>query len=288
MCVDVVGMVGIGAMGQPIARHIVEHHSLCVYSRHKDVQNEMKRCGASLACSVADLGKVSSLVFVCVKDYRQCNQVLKELFSSNFHGSIVLLSTVGVEEAQKLNQLSLNAGCSLLALPVSGGVGGADSGDLTGYYAGRSCLRNKALSVAKCFCGKVFDLGEDITTPFAFKSIIQFLVAVNILATSEAASMINRLGLDGETCYQAICSSSGESHIFQNRGRDAINHVFCTGKSGVGIHLKDLRLCSEMLGHAADKYPLLNLCIERFSQSNTVFDSKLDATVITLLNDRTR
>ena len=280
-----VGMVGIGAMGRPIARRVAERYPLNIYSRHEDIREEMRMLGASPAHSISDLAKSSSLIYLCVRDYVQCDQVTRELLGAGFQGSVVLLSTVGADEARRLSLLCSKADCSLLALPISGGVDGAESGDLTGYFAGHSSLRREALAVAGCFCKTVFDLGADVAVPFALKAVVQFLVASSMMATSEAASMINRLGLNEEVCYNAICSSSGASNIFVKRGKEAMRHNFSTGRSGVGIHLKDLHLCTEMLGDAAEKYPLLSLCLNRFAESDKVFDSKLDATVMTLLSD---
>lgn len=282
---DFIGMIGIGAMGRPIAQHIAQCHPLCFYSRHEDVREEMRKRGALPVQSVSDFSKLSSLIFLCVKDYEQCKQVMEELFASGFCGTVALLSTIGVDEAHKLNLLCSEAECSLLALPISGGVKGAESGDLTGYYSGCSPLRQKAISIAQCFCKKIYDLGNDVGVPYAIKAIIQFLVAANIVATSEAASMVNRLGLDRKISYEAICDSSGSSSIFLNRGREAMSHDFDTGKSGIGIHLKDLRICSELFGDDASDFSLLGLCLELFSRSEKMFDNRLDATVMTLLSD---
>lgn len=280
-----IGMVGIGAMGRPIARRIAERYPLNIFSRHEDVREEMRLFGALSSHSISDLASSASIIFLCVRDYTQCDQVVQELLDAGYQGPFVLLSTVGADEARRLSLLCSKAGCSLFALPVSGGVDGAESGGLTGYFAGSTSLRKEVLAVADCFCTTIFDLGTDVTAPFALKAVIQFLVASSLVATSEAASMINRLNISKEVCYKAICSSSGASNIFMKRGKETVSHNFRTGRSGIGIHLKDLRLCAEMLGDVVDKYPLLGLCLNRFAESDELFDSKLDATVMTLLSD---
>ena len=76
MTAPVVGVVGLGQMGLPIARRVLgAGFPLSFYSRHSDVVAELNELGATDGGSLEGVAAMSSIVVVCVYTDEQVDDV---------------------------------------------------------------------------------------------------------------------------------------------------------------------------------------------------------------------
>src|ERR1700682_5249367 len=107
---DRLGFVGIGYMGRPIARRLLESgFKLTAYDRDHNKAEELVRYGATVAQSILELAANCNVVLSCLPSGEAVFDVYRgpdSVFSHAQPGSLVIdLSTVYPETSQELSRL---------------------------------------------------------------------------------------------------------------------------------------------------------------------------------------
>ena len=132
----VVGYIGLGLMGKPIARNILRAgFQVVVYNRSRSKMQELIDGGALEGTSPADVTKQSDIVFTNLPD---SPDVLEVALGANgiiegAHSGLVFIdnSTIKPAVARQISETLLTKGVLCLDAPVSGGDIGAQQGTLT-------------------------------------------------------------------------------------------------------------------------------------------------------------
>lgn len=259
-----IGMIGLGAMGQGIARNILEHgYPMVLYDIRPDGMLSLVKKGATIANSIQEVGLQTDTVLVMVNTYSQCQSVLKALFQTLRGGTVIQLGTMAADEAEALAKMAVGCGCHMIDCPVSGGTKGAKYGTLTLMAACDKETFHKHKSLMECFASNVVHVGETCGQGQAVKAINQLLVGIHMCATAEAFTLAKQCGLDLQTVYDVICASAGRSEIFRNRGPFLIARDFST-RSTLQIQLKDANIVCKTADSVGAPTPLTNTVRELF------------------------
>ena len=147
-----VGFIGLGTMGAGMALNLRKAgHDLIVYDVRKESALPLVAAGATLAESIADVGRAADVVFTSLPGPKEMQQVgVGEgglLSSMRKGGTWVDLSTNSPTVVRDVYKQFEDKGIALLDAPVSGGPAGARSGKLAIYVGGdRDAFdRNKKL-----------------------------------------------------------------------------------------------------------------------------------------------
>ncbi|HTK00788.1 MAG TPA: NAD(P)-dependent oxidoreductase [Bordetella sp.] len=248
------GFVGIGRMGAPMARRLLEAgYPLTVYDTQAHAMQALVALGARAAESPRAVGDAAAIVLVSLPKPEIVTEVALGA-QGVVHGKavriVVDLSTSGAQAAQHLARGLRGRGIASIDCPVSGGVGGAEKGTLALMLSGPRDAYD-SLSDVLAVLGKPFYIGEQPGLAQTMK-VINNLVSVTALAvTSEALVMGVKAGLDPDIMVQVINSGSGRS----NSSEDKIPKYVLTRNFGfgfaLGLSVKDVRLClseSEAIG----------------------------------------
>jgi putative dehydrogenase len=129
-----VGLIGLGAMGQGVARNLLragfEVHGCDVRAEAREA---FTRAGGRAAATQAEVGAACDVMIVLVVDAEQTEQVLFGATGAAMgEGSVVVVSTTTppafvARLAQRLSERRL----LLRDAPVTGGISGAAAGTLT-------------------------------------------------------------------------------------------------------------------------------------------------------------
>src|SRR5277367_4385950 len=106
------GFVGIGYMGRPIARRLLESgFKLTAYDRDHNKAGELARYGATVAQSISELASSCNVVLSCLPSDEAVLEIYRGpdgVFAHARPGSLVIdLSTVSPETSQELSRLGL-------------------------------------------------------------------------------------------------------------------------------------------------------------------------------------
>lgn len=127
-----VGFVGLGQIGAPMARQLVDWPGgLWVYDLDADRCTELREAGATVADSVAELGRQTDLVCLMVRDDDQVRRVVEELLPTARPGTVVAVhATIAPRTATDLAATGAAHDVHVVDAPVSGGPIGAMQGRL--------------------------------------------------------------------------------------------------------------------------------------------------------------
>ncbi len=239
-----VGVIGLGSMGMGAALNLLKsQHQVTGCELREAARAELTAAGGSAVASAAELPADLEALVVFVVNAAQAEDVLfgpAGCASRLPGGTVVLLcTTVAPEAARQLDQKITAAGLLMLDAPVSGGAGGARAGTMTVMASGPEAAFARAQPVLDAIGDKIWRLGDTAGIGSTVKMVNQLLAGVHIATAAEALALGIRAGADPRTLYEVICSSAGNSWMWQNR----VPHILAgddTPSSAVNIFVKDL------------------------------------------------
>ena len=245
---QVVGFVGLGAMGMGMARTLLKAgFSVQGYDLNPAAMQSLAEAGGTAVASPAAAAEGASALVIMVVTAGQAEGVLfgagaAEALSK---GSIVILSsTVNPAFARSTAERLYALGLEMLDAPVSGGVVRAAEGSLTIMASGHPQAFEKAHPVLSALAAQVYRLGDECGQGSSVKMINQLLAGVHIAAAAEAMTFGVKAGIDPQVLYEVISHSAGSSWMFQNRVPHMLSGDY-TPLSAVEVFVKDLGIVLE-------------------------------------------
>lgn len=243
-----IGFIGIGIMGEPMARNLLHAgYPLIVHTRTKARAEALLQEGAKWAETPADLARASDVVITCVTDTPDVQAVLLGdggVVEVAREGLICIdMSTISPAETKAMGEVLQRQGVSLLDAPISGGQIGAIEGKLSIMVGGRREVVEKVRPILDVmgrtvtYCGP---LGAGQTTKLAN----QVMVIHTIMSIAEGLAFAERAGLDLETTLQVTTAGAAGSHSLKVLGPKIIAGDLKPAFM-VDLQLKDLRLVIE-------------------------------------------
>ena len=238
------GFIGLGIMGTPMARHLVDAgHRLFVHTRSA-VRPEIAETSAVVCASPMAVAEQAEIVFLMLPDTPDVEQVLfgaGGVAEGLQPGQVVVdmssISPIATKDfAARIEAL----GGHYLDAPVSGGEVGAKAASLT-IMVGGSAEAFARVQPLFALMGKnithVGNSGDGQTTKVAN----QIIVALTIAAVGEALTFARKAGADPAKVRQALMGGFASSRILEVHGERMINRTFAPGFR-IRLHQKDLNL----------------------------------------------
>ena len=243
-----IGFIGLGKMGFPMARHMVEAgHRLVVLDQRQEAVDKFVALGAEAASSPKEVADRTETVLASLPSLQASLEVAAGaggVIEGRKIRRFVDLSTVGSQMAVRIHDLLAKNNIVQLDCPVSGGVGGAEKGTLAVMVSGPRAEFETVKPALGSF-GKVFFIGEKPGSAQTMKVANNFLSATAMVATSEAVVMGVKAGLDPNIMIEVINSGSGMNTASRDKfPRAVLPRSFDYGFS-TGMMVKDVRLCLE-------------------------------------------
>lgn len=230
----VIGFVGLGNMGGPMSRRLVEAGYRV---RAFDVSPEARaRAVAQGAVDAPDLEAVASgadvLLFMLPNSDIVASVV--EALPAAATGALVLdMSSSEPLHTRELAARLASRGLRMVDAPVSGGVSGAEAGRLTIMVGGEAAEFEQLRPLLEVL-GKPVHVGG-IGSGHAIKALNNLLSATHLWVTSEVMAAGQRFGLDPEVMLAVFNGSSGRSGSTENKWPNFI--LPGTFDSGFGLRL---------------------------------------------------
>ena len=243
-----IGFIGLGNMGYPMARHLIEGgHRLIVHDTQGQMVSRLTALGAIAASSARDVADQVETVMASLPTPDVVRMVATGkdgVIEGKKVRRFIDLSTTGARMAIQIAETLKGRDIIQIDCPVSGGVGGAERATLAVMVAGpRSEF--ELLQPVLALIGKVFFIGEKPGMGQTMKLANNMLSATAMVASSEAIVMGVKAGLDPAVMVDVINAGSGRNTAVQDKFPKAIlPRTFDYGFTN-GLMYKDLRLCME-------------------------------------------
>ncbi len=157
------GVIGLGAMGLQMARHLVaKGFQVAGYDIKAEANALAKSHGVGLCGSVAELGSRADVVIVMVQTDDQVGEVVlgSGLLDRLAPGAVICIaSSVSPDLCRELAAAAARKDIGLLDTPVVLGQEAANNGTLTVYVGGEEAAFERARPVLSAFGREVLDLG---------------------------------------------------------------------------------------------------------------------------------
>jgi 3-hydroxyisobutyrate dehydrogenase-like beta-hydroxyacid dehydrogenase len=194
------GFVGIGYMGRPIARRLLESgFKLTAYDRDHSKTQELIPYGGNVAQSVSELSSSCNVVLSCLPSDEAVLKTYKGsdgVFANAQRGSRVIdLSTVYPETSQELSRLGSECGVEVLDATISGSTPAAEKGLLTLFGGGNKDCFDGAESIFRVIAHRYFYLGPS-GSGATMKLVVNTVLGIGMQAIAEAIALGEKAGLD--------------------------------------------------------------------------------------------
>lgn len=200
-----IGFLGLGRMGGPMARHLVEAGYRVV---GVDPAASARELAAGFGVEATDeLSAVAagSVIMTSLPDTPQVNEVyLGGLLGRLPAGSLCLdLSTIDVEASRDIAAAASKRGVAFLDCPVSGTSLHAEAGTLAIMVGGDQEALERGRPYLEPFAKSIQHLGPN-GAGLEMKLITNRLLTTHLVAIAEAILEIEDAGLDVATCLEVL------------------------------------------------------------------------------------
>ncbi len=245
----VVGFIGLGLMGKPMAKRILSAgYKLVVHSRSSPPVEELANLGAEKASSPKEVAAKAEIIITMLPDSPDVKKVVlgeNGIAEGVRPGSIVIdMSTVSPMVEMEIAEELRKKGVEYLDAPVTGSTMGAESGTLTIMVGGSKEAFERALPVLKTMGKNIVHMGGNGMGQMT-KMCNQVAVSLNLLGTCEAILLASKAGLDPKKVIEVIGSGAAGSWQLNNLGPRMVERDFRPGFK-VEHLVKDLRIVREV------------------------------------------
>ncbi len=258
-----VAFVGLGAMGYPMAGHLVAAgHSVTVFNRTPErAQRWQDQYGGAVAATPAEAAEGQDAVMLCVgndDDVREVACGTHGVLQALPRGSLVIDHTTTSQAlAIAVAREAASFGVDFLDAPVSGGQIGAETGALTIMVGANEDTYGVAEPLMACYA-KSMRLMGGVGSGQLTKMVNQICIAGLLQGLSEGLHFAERAGLDVAGAVEVIAQGAAQSWQMNNRANTMIAGDFDFGFA-VDWMRKDLGIAIDAAHQVGAAVPVTEL-----------------------------
>jgi 2-hydroxy-3-oxopropionate reductase len=239
-----VGFIGLGIMGRPMAKNLMEAgYELVVHNRSPEKAEELAKEGnATAAGSPREVAEACDVVITMLPDSPDVEAVVAGedgVLEGIRDGALLVdMSTISPVVTEELLEKIRERGASMLDAPVSGGDVGAIEGALSIMVGGSEEDFERARPLFDVM-GKAATHVGPTGAGQVVKACNQIVVALTIEAVSEALVLGSRGGVAPEKLIEALSGGLAGSAVMEAKKEKFFSHDFEPGFR-IELHHKDL------------------------------------------------
>jgi 3-hydroxyisobutyrate dehydrogenase-like beta-hydroxyacid dehydrogenase len=254
-----IGFVGLGKMGQPIARNLLKAgYALRVYNRDARKAETLVAEGVQQVSHPAEVVEFGGIVITMVADDSALESVT--LGKDGIH---IAMSTVSPAIARRMATLHAQHGCAYVAAPVFGRPEAAMAKKLWICLAGASAAKERIQHILHAIGQGVFDFGEDPAMANVVKLCGNFLIGSAMEAMSEAFTLAEKNGVDRNAVINMFGQTFFACPIYQIYGSMIAEKRSTPVGFEMRLALKDMNLLLDTAEQATMAMPFGSLVHNR-------------------------
>jgi 3-hydroxyisobutyrate dehydrogenase len=268
-----IGFIGLGNMGFPMASRLADAgHRLIVsdrdpgaVQRFQDEQPDARTAADTVAWQEADV-IITMLPNSDIVEGVLTNGVA---VAASLNTLFIDMSSSEPIRSRDLAKRLEGQGMRYLDAPVSGGVHGAQNGQLAIMVGGRWHDLDQARDLFDVLGKSVIHVGK-AGSGHAAKALNNLVSAASVVATVEALRVGERFGIDPATMTEVLNASSGRSNTSENKvAQFMLSGTFGSGFP-IGLMTKDIKIATALADSLGIETPFSHDC-------KTIWQSTLDA-----------
>jgi len=244
MTTDTIGFIGLGKMGQPMARRLIQAgHTLALYDTSREAAALLEGDHVSVCATPADVAAQSATIITMLPTSAIVQAALTGpdgVFTALRADAVIIDMSSGAPAAtQALAKQAQACGGHLVDAPVSGGVPRAVTGDLAIMFGGTAALLARVEPVLRAMGGSITHTGA-VGTAHAMKALNNLVSAGGFLIGVEAILMGKRFGLDAGVMVDVLNASTGMNNSTQKKFKQFVLSGRYDSGFSLALMVKDL------------------------------------------------
>jgi len=289
--VATLGFIGVGAMGSRMIRNVSAIvDQMIVYD------TDSKRAGEAAAAvsgrAVTDISEMAGadVVVLMLPTSAIIDKLVrgdggKGLLDILSSGALVIDMSSSEPTSTVANaELAAGKGIAYIDAPVSGGIGGAESGKLAIMAGGSDADFERARPVLETMGAKVVHVGKT-GAGHAMKALNNLLAATTLVATGEVFAVGRKFGLDPQVMLEVIDASSGSSFQTKAVWKHVLQKTFDFGFTAQLME-KDVRVAMSLIDSLGADTVLARQAAEVWAKGLAAAPAGADMTVLADQIDR--
>lgn len=259
------GVIGLGAMGAPMARHLADAGLLSmVWNRTSSKAEALaQETGTIAAGEPAQMAAACNVILICVSADQDLLDVVGQFLPGVKPGCVVVdTSTVSPSTARQVSASLQEVGANLVDAPVSGGIEGANKGTLSVMAGGDSANISRIMPVLEAISASVTHMGP-VGFGQATKAVNQVMIAGIAEAVCEALALSEKLNLPSERLLSVVGAGAAGSWFLGHRGQTMLEDRFDVGFK-LSLLLKDLLICQTLAQELDISIPTVEAAINDY------------------------
>jgi len=262
-----IGFVGLGMMGLPMAKNLVEAgYTVTVFDLDAGAIEEAQRFGASPASTGAEVAAQSDIIITMVPDSPHVEAAIAGnggiIEGIRAESVVIEMSTILPETGKRMAELLAEKGADFVDAPVTGGVAGAEAGSMSILVGGDAEAFERTLPVLSILGGDITHMGP-VGAGHTTKIANQLIGVATLAGLSEAFVLAKKSGLDMQTFYDAVKNGAGRSWALETLGPKILQGDFSPGFM-VKHMQKDLRLAGQLADDTGTSIPTTSLIAQLY------------------------
>jgi 3-hydroxyisobutyrate dehydrogenase len=281
--VATVGFIGLGDIGEPMARNLCGPFEAVVFDLRPEAVDRLVESGAKPASSCREVGERCEVIGVCVLDDASTEAVVAGedgILSGAARDTVIAIhSTIHPDTAKSLAARAAEQGVHVVDAQMTGGRGGAERGELRYMLGGDEAILERcrpvfATSAAEqTHCGGV---GMGAVAKLC-NNMVQY---VSWQGYVEAATMADHAGLERDKFNEILSWLMNDNARAMLAGRSALDadpeNEFLKNRFTEVMLLaeKDLSLALSVARGVGVSMPTAGLCTQQLARLFAVPDPK--------------
>lgn len=266
-----IGFIGLGRMGKHMATNVVKAgFDTYVNDLVPALVEQLVALGAKHCPTNQALAAEVDVAFTMLPNGAIVESVMcgpEGVLAACKPGTIIVdMSSVAPATTQKMAKIAAEKGVKYIDAPVSGGTVGAEAGTLTIMVGADDETFAKVEPVLQAIGKRIHHIGG-VGMGDAMKIVNNMLLGANMASLAEALVLGAKCGLDPDTMYDIISTSSGNSYALTAKMKKFVMADAFEPGFALDVQYKDLTLAQEASRATHVPIPMSNTCISVYEQA---------------------
>jgi 3-hydroxyisobutyrate dehydrogenase len=286
-----VGFIGLGVMGQPMARNLARAGTaLVVWNRSPGRCDPVRAAGARVAASPSEVFRRARVVILMLADGPAIDAVLGRgtpgFAAKMALHTIVHMGTTAPGYSRGLDADIRTAGGSYVEAPVSGSRQPAEAGQLVAMLAGEPAAVEEVRPLLAPICQATFLCGP-VPTALLMKLSVNLFLTTMVACLAETVQFAAGHGLDLEQLLAVLDAGPMSSSVSRTKSRKLVARDFAVQASIANV-LDNTRLITAEARRSGLASPLLDAGHALYAETAALGYGHLDmAAIIQAIEART-
>ncbi len=247
---EIVGFIGLGAMGLPMARNIIKKGFPLVIMPHRNMEpvNILQGLGAKVVKTPKEVAQESNVLITMLPSSKEVEEVIlgeNGVIEGVKPGSVVIdMGTSMPQSTVMIAERLRERNVEMLDAPVSRGVKGAEEGNLCIMVGGKREILERCRPILETMGKDIFYIGTN-GQGHIVKLLGNLISISNMAIIAESFALGTKLGVDPKVLFDVLINTAADSFILRTQIPGVLSRNFTPGFKAK-LASKDINLALEL------------------------------------------